>query len=145
MTSPNGPAYGAASHPLAAGLGGVTPTQRLMLGQAGGLRGDDQAQLVTGRPDEEEGALAGLGDTDEVLGAAGYTPPKTGEELKAENEQRNARYQPVQSDADPPRQGIISRAGQMFHVRNNGDGTASATHMGSAGAPDIGDPTGPAY
>lgn len=65
--------------------------------------------------------LAGIGEAiGSALDAAGYRPPEE-------------HPQPVQSDADAPRQGVFSDGNDLYHVRDNGDSTTSVAHLGSDG------------
>ena len=96
--------------PFHSGLYQLTPSQRLMSADLFRRRGGTPQMFG-----DESGAyspLAGVADSvHDVLGAAGYGRPQ--KERK-----------PVESDADAPRQGVVSDdQGNMTHVRNADNGT----------------------
>jgi hypothetical protein len=106
------------SHPYTdphhAGLFQLTPTQRLM--NADAFRQRRGTTMMTGAGSVES-PLSGLGDSvGTVLGAAGYGRPEK---------------EPVVSDANPPSQGVQSDGGDLYHTRDNGDGTSTSVHLGT--------------
>lgn len=104
------------SDPFHSGLFQLTPSQRLTNADLFRRRGGPAMQ---GEDIALESPLSGVaGSVGDVLGAAGYGRPQ--KERK-----------PVQSDADPPKQGVVSDdQGNMTHVRNADNGTTE-TPVGS--------------
>lgn len=102
-----------ATDPFHSGLFQLTPSQRLMNADLLRRRGPASSG---GASDSASGPLTGVSDTvGSVLGAAGY-----------------GREQTVSSDAEPPKQAVSSDGENLYHTRDNEDGTTTSVNLASS-------------